>query len=399
MRAWLVLALAFVFFAAGPASASDRERSVSEMMSDLRRIQERMAEGDKIAYASQQEKLKSIALTIAGARPETWKDKAETDAVAAYVLSGGQPRVIARLLEGGVIPASEDPLLRGALAYTVGREREAEALLGDIDPRKVSLRLAGQLAYAQSVLKTARAPDQAIALLDLARLLAPGGLVEEAALRREILLVGDKRDSERVVFLARQYVMRFGHSIYAENFIQGLGEETVRYGLGDDIAGLNRFEALLALVSPQQRRMFLLVVARAQTLNGRFDVAEAAARSASRESTPGTPEAATAEMLAAAARVVGPDYEEGARALARVDKAKLPRADQDLFSAIAYTADHLRDMPSEAALLEAGREERIAAVRSPRAMADGQRDEINQTIARAEAILARSESVGRGLTP
>ena len=57
------------------------------------------------------------------------------------------------------------------------------------------MRLAGQVAFARSVLETRRDPKAAIARLDWARLLAPGGLVEEAALRREIGLLAEARDA------------------------------------------------------------------------------------------------------------------------------------------------------------------------------------------------------------
>ena len=118
----------------GAARASDRERTIADMMSDLQRLQVMMAQGDKSAYGKQLDRLRAIGEAIGAARPESWKDKSETDAAATFVLSGGQPRPIARLLESGAVPKSEDGLMRGALAYASGRELEAEELLEGVDP-------------------------------------------------------------------------------------------------------------------------------------------------------------------------------------------------------------------------------------------------------------------------
>ena len=102
--------------------------------------------GRQARLCEAKEKLRAISAAIAAAKPDVWKNKSQTDAVAAYVLSGGQPSEIARLLESGEVPNSEDNLLRGALAYASGSAREAKALLGDIDPRgQPPTRSAGRL--------------------------------------------------------------------------------------------------------------------------------------------------------------------------------------------------------------------------------------------------------------
>src|SRR5271154_4392869 len=105
----VVLAIATVV-----SARAEPERTISQLMSDLQRLQAQMAFGDKAAYALQRDRLRTIGVSILAARPETWKDKDETDAAVAYVLSGGQPRIIAQLLEKGDIPANEQSLMRGA---------------------------------------------------------------------------------------------------------------------------------------------------------------------------------------------------------------------------------------------------------------------------------------------
>jgi len=378
------------------ARAAEPERTISQLMTDLQRLQAQMALGDKAAYLLQRDRLRAIGVAILAAKPETWKDKEETDAAVAYVLSGGQPRVIAQLRAKGDIPASEEPLMHGAEDYVSGKQAEAEALLGNIDPRKASLKLAGQLAFAQSVLKTTSDPERAIALLDIARLMAPGGLVEEAALRREILLQGDQRVSDRVVFLARQYVTRFGHSIYAENFIQGLAETTLRYGLTDDLPSLEKFRPLLTTVAPEIRRSFLLTVARAQVLNGRLEVAGAAAREALRDTAPGGTDEARGRLFEAAAQIVTADYDAGVETLKSVDRSRLGKPDQDLLDAVKYAAARLRDPLTGKTITEVARERpepASATAGSPEAKLNAS---ISVTLGLGAAALGRTASLARG---
>ena len=283
--------------------------------------------------------------------------------------------------------------MRGALAYSAGREREAEGLLGNIDARKMSLRLAGQLAYAQSVLKTSRDPEGALNLLDLSRLLAPGSLVEEAALRREILLAGDRRESERVIFLARQYVERFGQSIYAQDFILGLANNSVRFRLIDQLSDLDKFKSLMALATQEQRRGFLLSVARASIVAGRMDLAGPAAADGLAESPRGSPDEARGQMYVAASRISTESYENGVAELKTVERARLSTADQNLLAAVISAATHLRDAPSESALVDANREMHTAAMRAPISARNVGTDRVGITIELAERVLRDAESL------
>jgi len=377
------------------ARSAEPDRTISQLMNDLQRLQVQMAFGDKGAYALQRDRLRMIGASILAARPETWKDKNETDAAVAYVLSGGQPRIIAQLLEKGGIPASEQPLMRGAEDYVSGKQAEAESLLGDIDPRKASLKLAGQLAFVQSVMKTGPDPKKAIALLDLARLMSPGGLVEEAALRREILLLGDQRAGDQVVFLARQYVTRFGHSIYAEDFIQGLAPAAIRNGLTDDLASLDKFRPLLTTVTPEVRRGFLLAIARAQTLNGKSEVAGAAAREALRDTPVGGTDEAQAKLFEAAAEIITPDYDAGVAILKGIDRSRLGKPDQALLAAITFSAMRLRDPPPDKTITEPAREQPESAA-PVRDSAIQPTSSIPATLTLGAAVLGRTVSLARG---
>ena len=396
MKLLLAGAVALAANMAPSARAADPERPISQAMSDLQRLQTQMALGDKGAYLLQRDRLRAIGVAILAAKPETWKDKSETDAAVAYVLSGGQPRVIGQLLAKGDIPASEEPLMRGAEDYVAGRQAEAEALLGDIDSSKASLRLAGQLAFAQSVLKTTSDPKGAIALLDRARLLAPGGLVEEAALRREILLLGDQRVRDGVVLLARQYVTRFGHSIYAEDFIQGLAATTVRYGLADDLPSLEKFQPLFTTVTPEVRRSFLLTIARAQTLNGKPEVAGAAAREALQDMPTGGSDETRGKLFEAAARMLTSDYEGGLATLQSLDRSSLSKPDQSLLDAAIFVAARLRDPATLKVVTEVAREQPETVSPETNSTEAEAGASVPATLRLGAAALGRTASLARG---
>jgi len=365
--------------AATPAAA----QSISAMAADLQMLQVRVAAGDKAAYSAQTERLAAIGAAIAAAKPEVWKSKSETNAAVVYLLSGGQPREIAQLLQNGLVPESEKPLMRGALAYIVGNEAEAKALLGELDPRSLDLRLAGQVAFAQSVLATSKDAKKAIASLDLARLLAPGCLVEEAALRREILLLNGAGDIDRVALLSRQYASRFGHSVYAESFLQGLAGTLVQSGSIEALSNFQKFGAFFTVLAPDTRRAFLLTVARAEMLNGKFPVAGAAAGEALSDAPRESADEARGKLYQGAAQILGPEYEDGLALLQSVAAAKLDKGDQALLGAVRGVAAYLREPPAEA-------DPARGAVAPAPPVAN---DEAEATIALAEAAMSRTAAL------
>ena len=373
-------AIAIVAAALGAASAS--AQTISDLTLDLQNLQARIAAGDKAAYASQAERISAVGAAIVAAKPEIWQSKRETDAAVIYLLSGGQPRDIVQLVESGAVPASEIPLMRGSLAYVLGNEAEAEKRLSGFDARRLPLRLAGPMAFAQSVIETGHDSAKAIELLDLARLLAPGTLVEEAALRREVMLEADRHNVERVAMLARQYASRFGASVYAESFLQTLAGALAQTGAIDSAANFDKFHAFFAALAPDTRRGFLLGLARAAILSGQLEVAATAAAAALDGVAPDSVEAARGKLYQAMARILTPDYDAGVAELQSVAQARLDRHDQELLAAARGVATFMRESPASPA-------EPPPADTAAMANANPN-DAVAQTIVLAEAALGRT---------
>jgi chemotaxis protein MotC len=386
-RLRLAAAWAAITLGAGvPAGA----QTISELTSDLQALQANIAAGDKTAYAEQSGRITAIGAAIGAAKPEVWQTKSETDAIVIYLLSGGESREIVHLLESGAVPTSEAPLIRGALAYVLGNEGEAVKRLAGLDPHSLELRLAGPVAFAQSVLETKRDPAKAIALLDLARLLAPGTLIEEAALRRETMLASDQRNVDRVALLSRQYATRFGASVYADNFLQSLADALTQTGTVDSPANFAKFSALFAALPPDTRRGFLLSIARTAVLDGKIEVAGAATGGALSVVAADSPDEARCKLYQGMARIMTPEYDSGLAELQNVVVARLDRRDQELLASARGIAAFLRQPLSDSVLHP------DAAAPPPVA---GDKDAATQTIALAEASLERTASLILPMAP
>jgi chemotaxis protein MotC len=375
-------ALAAAAFVAALGGAPASAQTISDLTLDLQNLQARIAAGDKAAYASQAERISAVGAAIVAAKPEVWRSKRETDSVVIYLLSGGQPRDVVRLVESGAVPASEIPLMRGVLAYALGNEPEAEKRLSPIDARRLPLRLAGPMAFAQSVIETSRDSTKAIELLDLARLLAPGTLVEEAALRREIMLVADQHDVNRIARLARQYTSRFGESVYADGFLQSLANTLAQSGAIDSAENFDKFKAFFGALAPETRRGFLLGLSHAALVSGRFEVAAAAAAAALVGAPSDSADEARGKLYEAMARILTPDYDAALAELQNVAPAKLDRHDQELLAAARGVASFLRQASADSAAPPPADAPAIAKANPNDAAA--------QTIVLAEAALGRT---------
>jgi chemotaxis protein MotC len=385
LRSALALA-AFALLA--PSGALADPAKLSDLVDDLQRIQLKVAEGDAAAYPAELNQLKTIGAAIAAAGAQTWKDKREADSLVIAILSGGPLADVAPLLRGDAVIESERSLARGALAYVTNHEADAVALLGGTNLAALDARLAGEVAFARSVLETKRDVKAGVELLDWARLLAPGGLVEEAALRREIALLAEAKDVDRAAMLIRQYATRFAASLYAADFLRDLAGALARLGLADDPANYKLLSGAVAALPPDGRRVFLLTLAKSGIVNAKFAAAAAAATEALESAKADSPEAMRARFYLATSRLFSDSYDVAIADLRTLSATKLDRSDASLLAAARRAAAELRTAPDLA----------VFNTEDAAALPDADKDKPGGpalTIAQAQNALTRTSSLAQ----
>ena len=318
-----------------------------ELVRTLQLLQDRIARGSTQAHLAQRQLLVHVEQRLLAVEPETWAEPANARAGVAFALAGGGPAVLRRMLDGGKVGEAEAPLVLGALAYVEGREKEARTLLAKFEPREMPPSLAGQLALTQAAVTVRDAPRKAIELLGLARLLAPGTLVEEGALRREIFVVAQGGDTSRFEALSIQYLRRFRRSVYAGNFRQRFAAALTRLDFASDGARDAKLARMLDEIEPDDRRDLYLLVARAGLDQGRRGTALFAAERAAGLAEPESRPAAQARLYRAAALVVTEGrLDESIEALRSLDRAQFGEADQRLLDEALSAAIQIRTPPT-----------------------------------------------------
>jgi chemotaxis protein MotC len=328
----------------GPALADDA-KSLVQSSRDLDRAHTAMTHGDAASIAAQTRILTEMASRIAALDPKSTIDEQQTHAIVSYLLSGGPPEPVIDLVKSNRLPQSDDHLVRGTLAYVLGRRNDAATLLAGIDPMTLDLSIAGEIAFARSVLEDPNDKDKGMRLLDEARLLSPGGLVEEAALRRQVVQSAKQGDVARFQLLSRQYLERFQASLYAPEFMKKIAIAIGAYDLVRDSASLTRLSFVLRWYPPLEATHILLDIARAAALGGRLELADNAAQRVL--TSPSSDEAMKrrARLFQGSAKTLGASHDEGTAELNQIDPAMLSASDRELLVAAQETARRVHQFP------------------------------------------------------
>jgi chemotaxis protein MotC len=339
MTAGKLATLILVLSLGGGAQGAERkDATLSTLVAGLQRLQDQVAAGDVAAFKAQPAALKSIGAAIDAASPDLLKDSEERNAAAIYLLSGGPPGPIVRHLSSNPLPKDESILLRAALTYATGHRGEAKALFGRFDPRRMDLRLAGQFAYAQAELASEEDDAQALEALDLARLLSPGGLVEEASLRREIRILGASRNIDRFRSLSLQYVRRFPRSVYYDSFRQNFLTSLEHMALGDDMKETGKYVTLAAAFPAEDKRHALLTLARAAALTAHSQAATTFAHAVLQDPSASSADQTRARLYDDAVRILTGDNAQTAKDLETLPADRLDRKDSALLAAVRKVA-------------------------------------------------------------
>lgn len=331
---------------AQPADESMREPH--QMVRSLQMLQDQIARGDLEAHNAQPALLKRIGDSFLKIDATVWKEPRNARAAVTFLLSGGAPQVVASLRARNVLSIDE-AIVDGAIAYVEGRTDEAKAKLGHIKPRSMPATLGAEIALVQSALVAQDDPKAAIALLDDVRLMMPGTLVEEAALRREIFIVGQDDDFDKFEALAVRYFRRFRHSIYAGNFRQRFAVSVARFSFAQRPDRFPRLVAVLDHLDRSSQRGLYLLIARTALVRGKPEMAMLAAKHIALLSEEGSPERLRAHLYHSAARVVTPDHSRAIGELEKIDKSKLSDRDVELLTAALAIGLNVRKALPDAA--------------------------------------------------
>jgi chemotaxis protein MotC len=345
----LVVALA-------PARGQEAPRQPADLVRSLQTLQDQIAHGSTDAHLSQRTLLAQIAEQLALAKPEVWKEARNARAAVAFVLSGGDPRLLKKLSEPGMLPGMDEKLVQGVLAYGEGRNAEAADLLIRIGAPSLDASIAGHIALVQAELIAKKDAGKALAFLDEARLLSPGTLIEEAALRRQIAIVATAKDFDRFDMLSANYLRRFARSVYAGAFRRQFAADVAGREDAGSAGRMAKLAAALEAVDLVDRRDIYLAIAREALIKGKSELARLAADGAVRLAEKDSAEQRRASLYEAAALVAGNGIEKGTSALEAMDKAELDEEDAELLDAARSVAAEVRRLPapSEAAGEDAG---------------------------------------------
>ncbi|MGV6874655.1 chemotaxis protein MotC [Pseudochelatococcus sp. B33] len=335
--------------ASGPAWRSANEPY--RLVRTLQAIQDRTAHGSREALALQSPLLSQIEQQLMVAPAEVWQDPRNARAAVSFALSGGSPAILRKLVRLNPAPAIEPDILKGVLAYVEGDEEDARHYLGDVDPRTLAPGINGRIALVQSALYARSAPERAIRLLDLSRLLLPGTLVDEGALRREVFLAGQLGLNDKFKSLAKHYLQRYSRSVYAGDFHQRFSAALVRL----DMSGTPEEEKWLTdllkeLDEPSQVNINLILAKQAIT-QGKTRMAVLGARRALEIAPKNGSAFERANLYYAAAIVINEkDFIEGQTILKSIDRGRLPADDIGLLDSALYLATRIRELPVAAGI-------------------------------------------------
>ena len=125
------------------------------------------------------------------------------------------------------------------------------------------------LALVKGSLLATDEPAAALTLLDEARLLSPGTLVEEAALRRSVGIAVAQGDAARFALASTQYVERYLYSPYASQFADSFvsGVIALHMSISQD-----KLADITSMMDPEREKVIYLRIARRAAIDGLSDL-------------------------------------------------------------------------------------------------------------------------------
>ncbi|MDG4881719.1 chemotaxis protein MotC [Mesorhizobium sp. WSM4884] len=328
-----------LLLAAGlPAAAFAQDDGLQpyQLVRSLQLIQDRIASGDHAAMPMQAKLLEMTDARLRAADAEDFRDPKNFRALLVYGMSGGNPVTVEAATSRATIDPRSLAIAKGIVAYLNGRPAAAIEILKPIDPMSVPPDLGAFLALVQGSLLATDEPAAALTLLDEARLLSPGTLVEEAALRRSVGLAVAQGDAARFALASTQYVAGYLYSPYASQFADSFVSGVIQLHMS---ISQDKLADITSMMDPEREKVIYLRIARRAAIDGLSDLsAFASARAEQGRSGKGNQDDPRAVLYSSLSTVTSATIDDVRTRLGKIDRGKLSESDRALLDAAQAVA-------------------------------------------------------------
>ncbi|RUW52450.1 chemotaxis protein MotC [Mesorhizobium sp. M1A.F.Ca.ET.072.01.1.1] len=332
-------AVGLLLLAAGsPAAAFAQDDGLQpyQLVRSLQLVQDRIAGGDHAALPMQAKLLEMTDARLRAADAADFKDPKNFRALLVYGMSGGNPVTVKAAASRAATDPQSLAIAKGVVAYLNGRPAAAIEILKPIDPMSVPADLGAFLALVKGSLLATDEPATALTLLDEARLLSPGTLVEEAALRRSVGLAATQGDAARFALASTQYVAGYLYSPYASQFADSFvsGVIALHMSISQD-----KLADITSMMDPEREKVIFLRIARRAAIDGLSDLsAFASARAEQGRNGKGNQDDPRAVLYSGLSTVTSATIDDVRARLGKIDRGKLSESDRALLDAAQAVA-------------------------------------------------------------
>lgn len=348
----LMLALTLGTLVPGSGRTEDQQDLPPyKMLRSLQFVQDSVVLGDNSAAEMQRFLLTTLDERLRSADKSVFDDVRNVDAVLIYAMSGGNPATLEYLMSRDVDGHFDNRVADVLRKYLTGKGLLVVNTMADAAKEYRDKKIGPYLSLVAGNVMSAKNPKAALQLYDWARLMAPGTIVEEAALRRSIALATEAKMVPEGLGYSQRYVRRFLHSPYASQFadlfVQLVVDESAEMKPQDVVDILSFMDA------PRQREVYLRIARRA-AVAGKNELARmASARAQDITSDDSEAFSALASFYGGVANVSTPDVGVAVRDINLVPEGELNAPDRALRDAAKMIAEQVLRAPDPKSLTQA----------------------------------------------
>lgn len=332
------------------AQGADSSAPLYALVRSLQYVQDTVVAGDFSAMDMQRFLLEQVDRKLREAKPEDFDDPRNVDAALIYAMSGGNPKTLDLVVAKDKYGYFDEEITSIMRAYLNGLIPTTKKPIEDIVDIYLNTAIGPYVALIAANVKAAAKDIKSVELFNLARLAAPGSLIEEAALRRSILISINHGLFDQALGFAHIYARRFNRSPYNVQFSQLIIEMIVQNL--DNIDETLVDEVISYLPTKQQKAIYLRI-ARTGVVNGNNKMAIKAAQK--RDLFDKEPSAYYNMMADLYASIVDLPIGETANLLEQITSIKrrsLAPVDRPIHDAAMLLAEQILSLPDEKSLTQ-----------------------------------------------